>query len=150
MSNAVTGSDSLIINQRILSDFANADAIDATRPNDAAAVETGKNGNSIFSKNENGNQMDVTIRLVRASPDDKFLNNLYAQQNNNFAGFPLMSGEYSKQVGDGTGNVQSDTYLLGGGIFIKQPGAKTSASADVDASVSVWAFRFAKSARVIG
>src|SRR5579859_7672501 len=109
---ALTGSDAAVLNNRILSDFADGDCIQLTYPNDISNVKTGKNGNSIYGLNETGKQCEVKVRVLRGSADDKFLNNLLVQQQANFAGTVLMIGQFIKKIGDGQGNITSDTYIM--------------------------------------
>lgn len=146
---SVTGNDTLVINDRILVDLADANVGELNYPNDVAVLKTGKNGNSIYAENLAGKQCTLAIRLIRGSSDDKFLNGLLAQQQLNFSGFVLMTGQFIKQVGDGQGNVQSDTYILSGGVFQKQVEAKTNVDGDTDQSVSVYNILFSNSPRVI-
>src|SRR5574343_365456 len=103
---ALSGNDSVIINNRIFADFADGNVAELTFPNDIATVKTGKDGNSIYGLNETGKQSELKIRLIRGSADDKFLNGLLAQQQQNFAGFPLMIGQFIKKIGDGSGNIK--------------------------------------------
>lgn len=146
---ALSGSDSATINNRILSDFADGNCIELTFPNDIAQVKTGKNGNSIYGLNESGKQCELKLRIIRGSNDDKFLNNLLANQQNNFAGFPLMIGQFVKQVGDGKGNVTSDTYIVSGGVFTKQIEAKSNVEGDTEQSIAMYTMKFSNSPRVI-
>lgn len=146
----MTGNDTIILNNRVLADLATGDCVKLEYPNDIAAVETGKNGNAIFSQNESGRQVNVEIRVLRGSSDDRFLNGLLAQQNLNFAGFPLMVGQFIKKLGDGQGNVSPDTYNLSGGVFTKPVPAKTNTTGDVEQSLSIYSLRFANAPRTIG
>lgn len=146
---AMSGADTISINNRIFSDLADGDAVVLTFPNDIANVKTGKNGNSIYGLNESGRQSEVVIRLVRGSSDDKFMNGLLAQQQNNFAGFPLMIGEFVKKLGDGQGNIAGDTYLTSGGIFTKQVEAKMNVEGDTEQSVAIYRLKFSNSPRAI-
>lgn len=147
---AMTGNDTIVLNNRVLADLATGDCVKLEFPNDLANVETGKNGNSIFSQNESGRQVNVEIRVLRGSSDDRFLNGLLAQQNLNFAGFPLMVGQFIKKIGDGQGNIAPDTYNLSGGIFTKPVPAKTNTTGDVEQSLSIYSLRFANAPRTIG
>lgn len=149
-ASAQSGNDSLILNGRVFADFADADALALTYPNDIAALTTGKNNNSIFAQNYTGNQAQLIARLIRASDDDKFLNNLLTQQQNNFAGFVLMFGQFIKQIGDGSGNITQDKYILTNGIFSKNVEGKNNVSGDVSASVSIYTMMFAIAPRAIG
>ena len=146
---SMTGDDTVSINDRVFDDLADEDAINLTFPDEAATIKTGKDGNSIYALNESGRQAEVTIRVMRGSADDKFLNGLLAQQRSNFAGFVLMTGEFVKRIGDGQGNVLADTYVLSGGVFSKQVEGKTNTQGDTEQSVSVYTLRFANAPRAI-
>lgn len=146
---ALSGNDTVVINNRPMSDFADADVANLTFPTDIANVKTGKNGNAIYALNESGRQCELDLRLVKGSPDDKFMQNLLTQQQANFAGTVLMQGELVKKLGDGTGNIASDTYILSGGIFIRQIDAKSNVEGDVAQSVSMYKMKFSNAPRVI-
>lgn len=146
---ALSGNDSVIINNRIFADFADGNVAELTFPNDIATVKTGKDGNSIYGLNETGKQSELKLRLIRGSADDKFLNGLLAQQQLNFAGFPLMVGQFIKKIGDGSGNIKSDTYIMSGGVFTKQVEAKSNVEGESEQSVSIYTLKFSNSPRVI-
>lgn len=146
---ALSGSDTVMINNRILSDFADQNCAELTFPNEIASVKTGKNGNSIYGLNETGRQAEFKVRLIRGSADDKFMNSLLAQQQSNFAGFTLMIGQFIKKLGDGLGNVASDTYITSGGIFTKQVEGKMNTEGDSEQSVAIYTMKFSNAPRVI-
>lgn len=146
---ALSGADTLTLNNRVFADFADATYAELTFPNDIASVKTGKNGNSVYGFNETGKQCELKLRVIRASSDDKFLNGLLAAQQNNFAGTTLMIGQFVKSIGDGAGNIQSDTYVLGGGIFTKQVEGKSNAEGDTDQSVAMYTIKFSNAPRAI-
>ena len=145
----LSGNDTVIINNRNFSDFAEGNVVELTFPNDIAQVKTGKNGNSIYGLNTTGQQCEVKMRLTRGSADDQFLNNLLVQQQNNFAGFPLMIGQFIKKLGDGAGNITSDTYILSGGIFQKQVEAQSNVEGEAGQSVSVYMMKFSNAPRTL-
>lgn len=147
---AMTGSDTIVVNNRVFNDLATGDCVKLEFPNDIASVETGKDGNSIFSQNQSGRQVNVEIRVLRGSSDDRFLNGLLAQQNLNFAAFPLMVGQFIKKIGDGQGSISPDTYNLSGGVFTKPVPAKTNTTGDVEQSLSIYSLRFSNAPRTIG
>lgn len=151
MSNtiALSGSDTIVINQRVLRDLADGDTGTLDFPGDIATVKTGKNGNSIYSANETGKQSDLVIRVIRGSADDKYLNGLLAQQLNNFAGTVLMNGEVVKKIGDGRGNISNDTYIMSGGVFTKIPGAKENTDGDSEQSVAIYTMKFSNAPRAL-
>jgi hypothetical protein len=145
----LSGSDTVILNNRIIADLADADCVALTFPTDIANVKTGKNGNAIYGLNESGKQCEVKVRVIRGSSDDKFLNNLMMQQKLNFAGTVLLIGEFIKRLGDGAGNVLSDTYIMSGGVFTKQIEGKSNVEGDTEQSVAVYTLKFSNAPRVI-
>lgn len=146
---ALSGSDTININNRVLTDLADGNCVEMTFPNDIANVKTGKNGNSIYGLNESGKQCEVKVRILRGSADDKFLNGLLAQQQANFAGTVLLIGQFIKKIGNGQGNITSDTYIMGGGIFTKIPEAKTNVEGETEQSIAIYTIRFSNAPRVL-
>lgn len=146
---ALSGSDTVSINNNLLTTLADGNCVEITFPNDVANVKTGKNGNAIFGLNESGKQAEVKLRILRGGADDQFLQNLYSQQQANFAGTILMTGVFIKKIGDGAGNITSDTYILSGGVFQKEPEAKTNVEGETEQSVTIWAMKFSNAPRVI-
>jgi hypothetical protein len=146
---ALTGADLIIINSKVISDLADADVASLEFPNNIADVKTGKNGNSIYALNESGKNSELTLRVIRGSGDDKFLNQLLSSQNNNFAGTVLLVGEFVKKVGDGTGKITSDTYVCSGGIFTRFVPAKSNVDGDTGQSVCEYKIKFSNTPRVL-
>ncbi len=146
---ALSGSDTVSINNRVFADFADGNVVELTFPNEIANVKTGKNGNSIYGLNESGKQCELKVRVIRGSDDDKFLNGLLQAQQQNFAGTVLMIGQFIKKIGDGQGNITSDTYVLSGGVFNKQVEGKTNVEGETEQSVAIYAMKFSNSPRAI-
>lgn len=146
---ALSGSDTVKINGRNLVDLADGDAAALTYPNNIAEVKTGKNGNAIYGLNETGRQAEFVLRIIRGSADDKFMNNLMANQLNNFAGTILMVGEFVKKIGSGAGAIAGDTYITSGGVFSKLVEAKTNVDGDSEQSVAIYHIKFSKAVRII-
>ena len=147
---SLTGADTCKIGNRILSDVADGDWANLTFPNDLTEVKTGKNGNSIYAFNETGRQVQLELRLLRGSPDDKWMMNLLNNMKKDFSAFVLLNGEFIKRVGDGQGNITNDTYLVTGGVFGKMVEAKTSAEGDTEQSVSLYTLKFSNGERTLG
>ncbi len=145
---ALTGNDTITINNRIFADLADGNCVELTFPNEIAKVKIGKNGNAIYGLDTTGQQSEVKIRVLRGSDDDKFLNNLLTQQQNNFAGTTLMIGQFIKKIGSGQGSVSSDTYIMSGGVFTKAVDGKTNVEGDTDQSVATYTMKFANSPAV--
>lgn len=148
---AMSGQDTAILNNSVLSDLADGDCITIDFPSEIATVKIGKNQNAIYGFNAQGAMAHVKIRLIRGSDDDKLLNNLLLQQNSvsNFPSTVLLIGEFIKLIGDGQGNVASDTYVLSGGIFKKSIPGKSNVEGDATQSVSEYEIDFASAVRTI-
>lgn len=145
----LSGQDTIVINNQVFTGLADGNCVELTFPNEIANVKTGKNGNSIYGFNETGKQCEVKIRVIRGSADDQFLNNLLAQQQINFSGTVLLIGQFIKKLGDGQGNVTSDTYIMSGGVFTKQVEGKMNTDGETDQSVAEYMIKFTNSPRVI-
>lgn len=149
MSVALTGKDTVIINLRILNDLATGDTVLLEFPDDLVDAKVGKNGNTIYAYKASGLVVNATLRLIRGSADDKFMNALNAQFLNDPAGFVLIQGEFIKRVGDGKGNITTEIYQLNGGVISKMPAAKENVEGDTEQSVVAWPIKFANSARLV-
>lgn len=149
MTVAMSGADTITVNNRIFTDLADGNCIELTFPNEIASVKTGKNGNSIYGLNETGKQCELKIRVIRGSSDDKFLNNLFSQQQADFSAFTTMIGQFIKKIGDGAGNISSDTYILSGGVFTKPIEARTNVEGESEQSVAIYTLKFSNSPRVL-
>lgn len=146
---ALSGADTATINGVVLTDLADGNCIELTFPNDIANVKTGKNGNAIYGFNESGKQCEAKYRVIRGGATDKFLNNLLAQQQANFAGSVLLIGQFIKKIGDGNGNITSDTYIQSGGIFVKIPEGKSNVEGETEQSVAIYMIKWANAPRVL-
>lgn len=147
---ALTGKDTLKINGRILNDLVDGDCAALTHPNDRMVVKTGKNGNSIYAYNQMGKIVELVLRVLRGSSDDKFLNGLLSSMDLNPPGLVLMNGEFTKNIGDGAGGIQGDTYICGGGAFKKGVDVKENQEGETEQAVSIWTIVFSNAPRVIG
>jgi len=143
----MSGNDSLNINNYTFANFSSGDVAVLSFPNEIASVKTGKNGAAIYGLNETGRQAELKLRVIRASADDQFLLSLLNAQKNNFAGFVLMQGSFVKKIGDGNGNIASDTYVVSGGVFMKNPEAKSNTEGDEQQSVTEYSIRFSNAPR---
>ena len=146
---ALTGNDTTIINETVLSDLADGDCVNLEIPNNIVDVKVGKNGNAIYAYNATGLQINVTIRLVAGSSDDKTLQSEMASYKNDPASYTLLAGEFIKRVGDGSGNTTSIVYLLKGGIIQKVVPTKENVGGDTEQAVSVYTLVFTNSSRTL-
>lgn len=147
---SLTGNDTLKLRDRVFADFADADFASLTFPNDIAALKTGKDGNTVYALNESGRQAELVIRVLLGSSDDKFLQNILAEQRKDFSRFVLLEGELVKRVGDGQGNITNVTYLVTGGVFTKNVETKSNSDGDTEQSVAVYTIAFGNNTRTLG
>ncbi len=152
MSVALTGKDTIAIGSRglaprIFADLADGDTGVLDFPNNLVEAKTGKNGNTIYAFNSTGQVVTFTLRVIRGSADDKYLNSEMNRFLLDPAGYTLIDGEIVKRIGDGEGNVTNDVYSLDGGIIQKMPAAKENVEGDTEQAVTIWQIIFANSDR---
>jgi len=146
----LTGDDTFLINDRpIIPETQNGDIVTLDFPNELFTMTTGKNGNTIYAKNESGSQTDIVCRIARGGNIDKFLNGLMAQQERDFVAFPVMNGAFSKRLGDGSGKVTYDTYTIQGMMFSKPVPTKANTDGDGDQGIATYTLKAAKTIRGI-
>lgn len=147
-SYALTGSDTIIINDVPLKDFADGDIGSIEISNDLFALSTGKNGNSIFAYDEAGRNATLTVRVLMSSNDDKRLNGL-VPEHENFASTVLINGSVVKMIGDGQGNISYNTYLLKGGMIQRKPNISSNVNGETAQAVVEYVIQFADAERAI-
>lgn len=147
---SLTGKDTHKINGRILNDFGPGDCVTIEYDQDLVSARKGKNGNTIYAVNENGNMSRATYKVLVGSADDKFFNGLLASFKNDPASFTLLTGESTKRTGDGLGSVTPVTYFQTGGVVKKYAGMKDNAEGDTEQACAVWEVIFGNSERIIG
>ena len=146
----MAGDDTFLINDRpIHMEFAEGDTCTIDFPNELVTLTTGKNKNTIYAKNEAGSNVDCVFTVIKGGSVDKFLNGLLVQQERDFAAFELMTGSFTKRLGDGQGNITYDTYTLRGLVFTKNVATKGSSSGDAEQAKSVYTLKGALAVRGI-
>lgn len=145
---ALTGNDTLIINERVINDLADGSTITLNIDNDGIGTATGKNDNTIYSDNRQGSNATAELRVLRGSATDIYFNGLSIEQDRDLPTFSLMQGSFTKRIGDGFGNVKFDTYVLLGGAFQrKMPNTNENLQGETEQGVSVYNVFFAKAKR---
>lgn len=147
---ALTGNDNFILNDHVFNELTDGSTIEIAYQNDRVSISTGKNNNTVFSENRTGNNAVATIRVVRGSKDDIFLNGLSIQQDRDLPSFPLMNGSFTKRIGDGTGVVRFDNYVLLGGAFQRFPDTQENLVGETEQGTTVYTIIFAIVQRSIG
>ena len=145
----ITGDDTLVLNGRVFNDLATDDTCAITLPNELVNVKTGKNKNSIISKNEQGHNGNLVVKLNRGSSDDQFLAAILAAMDADFVSTTLLTGTFSKRLGDGQGGVVNDAYTLAGGVISKIPEGKENTSGDTSQAEVSYQIKFCNCSRGI-
>lgn len=146
----LTGTDTITINGRNITDLANNDVIVVEYPNEIAGLTTGKDGNTIFMDSPQGRNANVTLRLILGSEDDSFLSLLEDGQDNDFSSFALLTAKFTKRLGDGKGNIKKMTWDLDGGVFVKRQDGRDNTDLEAEQGVVIYNLRFARCKRTIG
>lgn len=147
---ALTGNDTFILNNRVYKDFADGSTITIDFPNEKVGKSTGKNGNTIYATNKQGQNATVELRLVAASGDDIYSNGLSVEQDRDLPTFALLNGKFAKRVGDGAGNVKFINYVLSGGVFDNNINSDENLQGETEQGVVVYRLFFAQAQRAIG
>ena len=135
----LTGQDTVVLWGRVLTDFADGDVATITADNNIANSVVGKNGNIIIAKDEQGKKCTITLRLLKGSSDDAFINTYYKTYEVDSALFVLGNGSFAKRLGDGAGNVQYDTFYARAIHFTRPPYDVTSnVNGATDQAVTVY------------
>jgi hypothetical protein len=146
---SLTGSDTISIGGRLLADFGSGEVAKISYATELATVKTGKNGNTIFVQNASGFQASMEVKVIRGSADDKALQTFLTSYRSDPVAYSVQNAELVKKLGDGTGKVTSDTYVLTGGIPTKQVEAVVNVEGDTEQAISVYTWVFATSDRAI-
>ena len=146
-----TASDVIIIKDHrgefVLSDFADGTVAQLSAPNELSQTSTGWNGNSLGAHNEPGRQRECTLRLVKASGDDKRLNENYNLWKNRDMRFKPLQATFTKNVGHNDGSITKGTVECFFGLPAGQPEQVTDVAGSTDQVVSVYMIRFGNSER---
>tara|TARA_R110000751_G_scaffold299695_4_gene411066 strand:- start:11924 stop:12379 length:456 start_codon:yes stop_codon:yes gene_type:complete len=147
--NSLTGSDTFVLNGRVLNDFGKGDVVTITYPESMVEVVVGKNKNSIYSENTSGQSADIEVKILTGSADDKFVNSLFLTQQRDLPAFTLLTCNYAKRVGDGASNISNAAHTGSGGIFAQGIDAKENTDGDTEAAQSIYKLKFSNLVRTI-
>jgi len=149
MSVSLTGEDVLKVNDRNFKDFGDGDIVVLDFPNNIVEGKKGKGGNTIFAFNSTGASVNATVRVLRGSDDDKFLNGQLTEYQSDSSFYTLMKAEFVKRIGNGAGGISNDIYKMDGGIVQKIPNVKYNVEGDTEQAISEYTIFFANTKRTI-
>jgi hypothetical protein len=146
-STSLAQSDTVRINNQVISTFGNDDCGKIDFPNELITVDVDKQGNGLLAINNKGLISDLELRLVMAESDDSYLNSLLALQ---MGGKPtILSGVMTKVFADQTGATKSVQIQLAGGSFSRGIPMIISAGGNIEQTIAVWKLRYATWSRLI-
>lgn len=146
----VTSADTLTLNGHVFNDLGTDDITTITFPTPNITRKTGKNGNTVYAQNAQGLNCDLVLKLLRGSADDQYMQQLISTSPADFPSTQLLSGTFVKRLGDGQGNVISDTYTLTGGVISKLVDGKENVSGDTSQAEAIYNIIFASGQRSLG
>lgn len=141
-----TSQDIVEFNGRILTNFADGDVAMITYPNELHGMKAGKSGNVIGAHNEQGNIAELMLRVLKGSPDDKFLNSFVTAWSDHSDSFSPASAELTKITVVDNG-VTNDITTLGFILPTKKVDVKENVEGDTNQAVSEYRFRCGTSKR---
>lgn len=148
-TNTITGADTLTLYGRVITDLASGDVSTITFNNDRVKMKTGKNKNTIYSRDSSGQNAEMVLRLNRGSSDDQFMQSQIAASDADFAATILATGEFVKRIGKGDGSSIRDVYTLQGGMVSREVDTKGNSDGDIEQGISVYRMGFAYTVRSI-
>ncbi len=148
-SYTITGDDTLTLFDRIFNDLATDDVTMIAFPNEIVKTKTGKNKNTVFARDETGNNANLTLKLLRGSSDDQFMQLKQSASDKDFSATVLATGQFVKIMGDGQGNTVRDVYQLQGGMIKRRVEGKDNTSGDTDQATVTYEMIFAQAQRII-
>jgi hypothetical protein len=143
-----TGQDILKFNDRILTNLADGDVATITYPNELHGMKNGKNGNSIAAHNEQGNMAELVIRVLKGSPDDKYLNSFVLAWKNHLDTFSPATAEFTKVISVDN-SITNEITSLGFIVPTRSVDTKDNVEGDTEQAVSIYNFRAGTSARAL-
>lgn len=145
---AYTGQDIIKFEDRILRDFANGDVAIIRYPNELHNMSNGKDGNSMGAHNEQGKIAELELRIIKGSPDDKYLNSKVIAWENHSPTFKPSTAELTKVISVDNG-LTNEVTSLGFILPSKKVDTKTNTDGDIEQVVSVYSFRAGTSQRAL-
>ena len=126
---------------------ADGDYIVVDNPNDDVVQTIGQNGNVIYTRNEQGRAVDLTLRVVNGSPADIFLinagNQALSAMDNDVASFKFIGATITTFKSDGT-STKKITLQLINGVISKTPNWTVNAEGNASEAIHEYSLKFIK------
>ena len=141
----LSAGDSLVLDDKVVLDFADGDFMTIEPANDTATSSKGKNGNGITVMNEQSSIMNVTLRLLSGHETDKYLNNKLIQFKNDTLSYTYIKATSTKYFSDGNGNISKKIINLTGGVVLRPAGSTSSATGNLEQAIAIYNLQFLNS-----
>lgn len=149
MGFSLTGKDTLVLDGRVIHDFAHGQFAHVAFENPLLNMSISKDGNALLTQQLDGQRVRLTVLLQAGSLDDQIFNSKLKSWLDDAASFQLMDGSFTKRVGDGKGNVKDVIYQLAAGAFSKIPEASSSSTGDTATAIATYEMLFVLQTRAI-
>lgn len=139
----LSGNDVLEIKGRVVTGWANGKSFEITYPEDMVKGTVFKNGAGVACENNEGRKAQATLRVPIGGNDDKWFNELFQEQKENFSnGFVPLTGSFTKITSNENGIRTTTRHVLRNGFFQKNVETFTSSDGDVEQAIVVYHFTF--------
>ncbi len=147
--NTYIGTDTIIFNDRILTNFADGDVATVTRPNDNFGLLYGYGGNTAVIPNDEGKRVDVTLRILWMSDDYKFLLGIFKEQELDLATASTITANFfGKSKNLDTGLTETENDILTGGIIQRPPDKTYGRNGNIEVAVATFTINFMRGNKV--
>lgn len=147
---SLTGNDTFTLDTYgPLTEMADGSIVSIEFGNAKTGHTTGKNGNTVFATDKQGENAAVTLRIMAGGKDDTYLNGRSIDQDRDLPTFPLLTGTFSKRVGDGTGKVKFINYNLLGGVFENNVDTQENLQGETEQGIAIYRLWFAQAQRAL-
>lgn len=124
---------------RVLTDFADGTIFDIDYVSDLINSTTGKEGNTVFVKDERGRNGKGSMRILKGSSDDNYLNGLFTDMKSSFgSGTKILTIDIVRKIVDGTGTTLTESFNLQGCLLTQMPKTSVNVHGDTEQAISVW------------
>ena len=118
----LVGRDSVIFDgQDITKDLVDGDVVTIAPQGALNNVASTYGGKMIVAEDRNGQIHTMTMRLMRGSEMDQWLQSRYQEYHNDSPTFKTLNGSATQRIGDGDGNVITNTFAINNAVFSQSP-----------------------------
>lgn len=118
----LVGRDSVILDGKdITVDLVDGDVVTIVPQGALNNVASTYGGKMIVAEDRNGQIHTMTFRVMRGSDIDQWLQARYQTYHNDSPTFVTLNGSATQRIGDGDGNVITNTFAVNNAVFSQSP-----------------------------